>query len=81
MMRGVDFDGTRMRRRRKALGLSSYELARLIEEREGQVGRWERGTSAPRPHVIAKIARALDVSSDYLLGLSDQPGGSGRARS
>ena len=69
-----------MRRRRQALGLSTYELARLIDEREHQIGRWERGNQKPRPHVIVKIARALDVSADYLLGLSDLPGGSGQAR-
>lgn len=69
-----------MRRRRQAIGMSAYELSLLIEEREHQIGRWERGNSKPRSHVIAKIARALDTSSDYLLGLSDQPDGSGRAR-
>ena len=69
-----------MRQRRKQLGLSPYELSRLIGEREHQIGRWERGDQEPRTNTVAKIAVHLRCSADYLLGLSDQPDGSGRAR-
>lgn len=69
-----------MRRRRESLGLTRAELARLLGESESRLGNWERGEHEPRPGAIAKVARGLDVSSDYLLGLTDQPDGSGPAR-
>ena len=62
-----------MRQRREALGLTRAELARIIEEGESRLGQWERGEHAPRDHSIAKIARALGVSTDYLLGVTDEP--------
>ena len=35
------------------------------------IGYYADGSNIPNAEVLAKIAKALDVSSDYLLGLSD----------
>jgi transcriptional regulator with XRE-family HTH domain len=72
------FRGDRMRSARQSLGLSQDELARAIEERESMVGMWERGGHQPRTIAVAKIARHLGVSADYLLDLTDEPSAPGR---
>jgi transcriptional regulator with XRE-family HTH domain len=66
------FNGERMRSRREALGLTRAELARKIEESESRLGQWERAEHSPRDTAIVKIAKALSVSADYLLGLTDE---------
>lgn len=62
-----------MRATRERMGLTQNELARAIEERESMVGAWERGAHEPGSGKLAKIARHLGVSSDYLLDLTDEP--------
>jgi transcriptional regulator with XRE-family HTH domain len=70
------FNGKRMRARRESLSLTRAELARRVEESESRLGQWERGEHEPRASAIVKIAQALAVSTDYLLGnTTDEPGG------
>ncbi len=50
---------------------------KVLAERSGihavQIGRLIRGErSRVEPETIRKLARALDVSADYLLGLDDE---------
>lgn len=53
---------------RKKKGLSQAELGKLIGTSGDVVGRYERGDITPSVEVISKIADALEVSVDYLLG-------------
>jgi transcriptional regulator with XRE-family HTH domain len=53
--------------------LSQDELAEIVGVQPLQIGRWERAENKPNADQIVKLAEALSVSSDYLLGLSDDP--------
>lgn len=68
------FDGTRLRALRKQRGLSTDALARLTTLTARHLWRLEGGQ---RPHVaavtLARLARTLQTSVDYLVGLTDNP--------
>jgi transcriptional regulator with XRE-family HTH domain len=47
----------------KLIGVSSHTIARLEQGRANQIGT----------RYLERISRVLEVSTDYLLGLSDDP--------
>ena len=53
---------------RKAKKWSQEDLAKQIKASRIMIGNYERGDNTPSMEVIIKIARAFDVSIDYLLG-------------
>lgn len=55
-------------------GLSQVELAERAGIGENAVWRYESGETEPKGEVIARLAKELDVSTDYLLGLTEYPG-------
>ncbi len=63
----------RMRELRTQRGFSQEQLARLVDVGHQQVWRYENGNAVPSAEIAARIAQALGTSSDYLLGLSDDP--------
>lgn len=63
--------GQRLAAARKRAGISQRELAKILGVSYGAVGNWESGLSTPDPDTIAKIARALRVSADELVGTAD----------
>ena len=63
----VDFND-RMMRIRKGKNLSREELGKLIGTSGAIVGRYERGDMKPSIEIATKIAEALEVSLDYLVG-------------
>jgi transcriptional regulator with XRE-family HTH domain len=65
----------RLRESRERKGLTQRELARLCGMNEVQISRYENGKIEPSLSYLELIARHLEVSSDYLLGLSDYPHG------
>lgn len=56
---------------RKKRGLSQQDLAKKLETQGPAIGRYERGGANPTIEVATKIANALEVSLDYLVGNSD----------
>lgn len=64
--------GERLQKARKERKVSQDELAKMLGVHAPIIGRYERGEVKPSIEVAAKIADALDVSLDYLTGLSDQ---------
>ena len=60
--------GERLYSLRLELGISQAQLADKIGVTQQAYAGWERSTTALRPEDIAKIADALDVSADELLG-------------
>lgn len=50
------------------------ELAERTGISEKQIRRYEAGESRPSSDHLEALVRALDVSADYLLGLTDDPG-------
>lgn len=65
--------GDRIRERRKILGLTQKELARKVKVSSQVVSNWERGYTDPDHDDIARLAEALETSSDYLLNRTDEP--------
>jgi transcriptional regulator with XRE-family HTH domain len=53
--------------------LTQEELAVKIGTDIKQISRWESGKFSPNLETLVEIARALNVSADYLLGISDDP--------
>ena len=52
-------------------GVTQAWLAEKAETTEATVSRYLTGIHSPRIELIAKMATALNVSVDYLLGLSE----------
>lgn len=58
---------------RKEKGLKQKELAEIAGINRMSIGNYERGTRTPSAEVLNKIADALEVSINDLLGNSEQP--------
>lgn len=63
----------RLRETRELQGLTQNELARISGISQNQISRYEAGQTEPSSSVIGQLAHALNVTVDYLLGLTDIP--------
>jgi transcriptional regulator with XRE-family HTH domain len=59
--------GQRIQRTREERGMSASELARLVHVTPTAVWNWERNGTQPRPNALAGIARALGVTTEFLI--------------
>lgn len=57
---------------RQSQGLSQRQLTEKIGIAYQTYQTWEAGTSTPSAKFIVKMAQAFDVTTDYLLGLTDE---------
>lgn len=55
----------------KKNGLSICKLEQIANVANGTIGKWRSGKGATVESIV-KIAKALDVSVDYLLGISEE---------
>src|SRR5579859_1931105 len=62
----------RIRERRKALGLSQDDLAELTGCLQTQISRYENNEAIPMSDALEALARALQVSADWLLGITEE---------
>lgn len=62
-----------LRRFRKTFGLKQDDIAAALGVTRQVYQPYETGRTLPSVKTILKIAEAFDVSTDYLLGLSDVP--------
>jgi transcriptional regulator with XRE-family HTH domain len=60
--------GDNMMLLRKKRSLSQADLGKMIGTSGDVIGRYERGDITPSIDVVEKIADALEVSIDYLIG-------------
>ena len=58
----------RLKLLRKEKKLSQVKLAKSVGIHYNHLGRYEHGKSNPSVKTLARLAQALDVSVDYLLG-------------
>ncbi|WMT40499.1 helix-turn-helix transcriptional regulator [Paenibacillus sp. D2_2] len=67
--------GDRIKNTRISREWTQEELGKKISTNTTKhvISSWERGKSNPDPTQIIALANALEVSSDYLLGLSNFP--------
>lgn len=63
----------RLKKARQAKYFTQEQLAELANVELHQVWRHENGKTTPDGNIVARYAQALDISSDYLLGISDDP--------
>lgn len=63
----------RIKQAREAAGHSQTSLAEVMSITHQQIWRWESGKITPEAPKIALLAKTLNVSADYLLGLTDTP--------
>ena len=56
----------------KEKGITQKELAVILNTTEASISRYVNGLREPRLSVVCKMAKALNVSLDYLLGGSDE---------
>lgn len=63
--------GQRLQHIRKLRGYTQEALGAMLGVLKQQVYRWEKGINDPTGEQLTKIAKALEVSTDYLLGLVD----------
>jgi len=66
----TDDFGARLIQARDKRGLSQSELARLAKLQPAAIGHFERDRRKPSFANVRALARALNVSSDFLLGRS-----------
>jgi len=67
---GMDL-GARILQLRKDKKLSREKLGKLIDTSGAIIGRYERNERTPSVEIARKMALALDVSLDYLVGNTD----------
>ena len=58
---------------RKERNLSQNALAKELNVTRKTVGDWESSRCLPNFDSIIALAHAFDVSTDYILGLTDDP--------
>lgn len=61
----------KFKKERMDAGYTQQQTARLLDVSQSAVSAWERGDYIPLSDCLIKIARVFDVSTDYLLGLTD----------
>ena len=64
----VEF-GDKLRQLRKEKNLTQKQLADLIGVKNSVISFYELNERVPSPEVVKKLAVALHVSADYLLGI------------
>ncbi len=68
---GIRID--RLIKLREERGWSQRELARRCDLSDSMVQKYETAASDPTSYTIILLAGTLDVSTDYLLGVTDDP--------
>ncbi|MDE1506268.1 helix-turn-helix domain-containing protein [Ligilactobacillus salivarius] len=64
--------GLRLRALRNEKKLTQDELGKLLNVSGKTIGTWERDSRQPNIEAINKLASIFDVTTDYLLGNSNE---------
>ncbi|HHY67320.1 MAG TPA: helix-turn-helix domain-containing protein [Alicyclobacillus sp.] len=65
--------GQRIRERRKAKKMTQQNLADMLKLAKSTISQYETGVNEPDSETLVRLARILDTTTDYLLGLTDNP--------
>lgn len=60
--------GSKITELRKKNNWSQEELAKQIDSSRVMIGKYERGDNSPSVEVLVRLAKAFNVSVDFLLG-------------
>jgi repressor LexA len=69
----LDSLGERLKKARENKSLKQQEIADELGLKRNTVSMWENDLNTPSPLIVAKLAKRYDVTTDYLLGLVDDP--------
>ena len=61
----------RLKKLRKESGYTQVQISENLNISQQSYLRYETGQGEPSLETLVKLAKLLDVSTDYLLGLSD----------
>ncbi|HEY8435512.1 MAG TPA: helix-turn-helix transcriptional regulator, partial [Haloplasmataceae bacterium] len=67
------FRPERLREWRKKRQLTQEQLAKKVNTTKGTISNYENGHSTPPHETLVALANVLGISTDYLLGLTDDP--------
>ncbi len=65
--------GERIRELRKSRRITQTDLAKGVHVTQQTVTAWESGRAIPNANTLDSLADYFNVSSDYLLGRTDEP--------
>lgn len=68
-----EFISQRLVNLRKERGINAVEIAKAVGISKSAMSQIEKGTVIPSMQTLCKLCQLLDVSSDYLLGLNNNP--------
>ena len=63
--------GNRIKELRIERGLTQPQLAKMVGVSNAVISFWENNVNEPKASYVKKIAKCLNVTTDYLLGISD----------
>lgn len=63
----------RIRGLREDADLSQTELAKIFRVGQKTISNWENGRNEPPYEILKKYAEKFQVTTDYILGLTDDP--------
>lgn len=67
------FRGDRLRAIREKMDISQDDMADRLGFGQSQMNKYENGKADPSAEVVARMARELGVTADWLLDLVDEP--------
>lgn len=71
MTREKVFRGDRLKLARETMQLSQEQISELLGIDKRMYIRYEKGQGEPAPFIIKRFSEMLNVSTDYLYGLTD----------
>ena len=72
-MKGNKVFAKRIKEFRESKGISQEDLATMFGYKKQAVSHWENNGKVPRGTVLERLAELFNTSSDYLLGITDDP--------
>ena len=63
--------GEKIKHLRKEKSITQVQLAQALKLDKGTIAKYEVGERFPSIHILKQIALYFEVSSDYLLGITD----------
>lgn len=64
--------GSRLKELREGRGLRQEDIADIFSYGKSTISQWESGKNAPEYKIVTKLADYFNVSTDYLLGRTDE---------
>ena len=61
----------RLKELRNENGLSQVEVGKKLGVTQSTIAKWESNEREPAQEMLVEIAKFFNISTDYLLGLSD----------